>query len=150
MAAPAARKLKTEILVSAAPDLQAAICDWRAWLRDEKRASPHTCLAYERDLADFLAFLTEHRGAPPALADLSSLATTDFRAWLAARSQGGLQRSSIARALSTLRGFFRWLRRRGLADNAALAVLRTPKLPVFMGTCTTFPRYEIMSWFSST
>ncbi len=129
MAAPAARKLKPEILVSAAPDLQAAIRDWQGWLREEKRASPHTCLAYGRDLSDFLAFVTEHRGAPPALSDLSALATTDFRAWLAARSAAGLQRSSTARALSTLRGFFRWLKRRSLADNAALAVLRTPKLP---------------------
>src|SRR3546814_11743957 len=56
--------------------------------------------------------------------------TTLFRsAWLAARAGTGLKRSSTARALSTLRGFFRWLKRRGLADNAALVTLRTPKVP---------------------
>ena len=37
--------------------------------------------------------------------------------------------TSNARALSTLRGFFRFLDRRGLASNAALAAVRTPKLP---------------------
>ena len=129
MAAPSAARLNTEILIAAAPDLQAAIRDWQVWLKNEKRASPHTCLAYGRDLGQFLAFITEHLGHPPALADLSRLATTDFRAWLAARSRVGLKRTSTARALSTLRGFFRWLKRRGLADNTALAVLRTPKLP---------------------
>ena len=86
MAASAARKLKTDIMLAAAPDLQAAIRDWQDWLRDEKRASPHTCLAYGRDLTDFLSFLTQHRGQPPTLADLSALATTEFRAWLAART----------------------------------------------------------------
>jgi len=129
MAAPAGRQLNPETLTGASADLAAAIGAWQAWLKDEKRASPHTCQAYRRDLAHFLAFLTEHLGQTPALADLSGLAPADFRAWLAARAGSGLQRSSTARALSTLRGFFRWLKRRGLADNAALAVLRTPKVP---------------------
>ena len=129
MALPAESLLKAASLIAAAPDLAAAIRDWQAWLRDEKRASPHTCLAYQRDLAHFLAFLTGHLGQHAALADLDALRTADFRAWLAARAGAGLKRSSSARALSTLRGFFRWLKRRGLADNAALASLRTPKVP---------------------
>jgi integrase/recombinase XerC len=135
MAAPAQGALRAasardaESLVAAAPDLAAAMADWQAWLREEKRASPHTCLAYRRDLAHFLAFLTGHLGQHPTLGDLAQLRTADFRAWLAARAADGLQRSSTARALSTLRGFFRWLKRRGLADNAALATLRTPKVP---------------------
>ena len=116
-------------LSAAAPDLASAIAEWQAWLRDEKRASPHTCLAYRRDLAHFLGFLAGHRGGAAGLADLQALAAADFRAWLAARAATGLQRTSTARALSTLRGFFRWLKRRGLADNPALACLRTPKLP---------------------
>jgi integrase/recombinase XerC len=134
MAASSERELRAagptpDNLTGAAPDLAAAIRDWQAWLRDEKRASPHTCLAYRRDLAHFLAFLADHLGQQAALADLEALRTTDFRAWLAARAGAGLQRSSTARALSTLRGFFRWLKRRGLADNAALVTLRTPKVP---------------------
>ncbi len=134
MAAPAERKLNPrvrsgETLIAAAPDLQAALRDWQAWLREEKRASPHTCLAYQRDLAHFLAFTAEHLGQAPALADLARLSTGDFRAWLAARAGAGLQRTSTARALSSLRGFFIWLKRRGLAENTALAALRTPKVP---------------------
>jgi integrase/recombinase XerC len=129
MAESSAGKLNAETLSAAAPDLRAAVGDWQAWLREERRASTHTCLAYGRDLEQFFAFLAGHLGQAPGLASLSTLTTSDFRAWLAARSSAGLQRSSTARALSTLRGFFRWLKRRGLADNAALAVLRTPKVP---------------------
>src|SRR5690606_20701338 len=116
-------------LTGAAPDLAAAIGQWQAWLAEEKRASRHTCLAYRRDLADFLRFLAEHRGGTAGLAALQALTIGDFRAWLAARAAAGLARTSTARALSTLRGFFRWLKRRGFAENAALAGLRTPKLP---------------------
>ncbi len=115
------------ILVPAQPDLAAALADWRTWLEHERRASPHTLLAYQRDLLQFLNFLAEHRGQPASLKDLSALAAADFRAWLAARAGDGLERSSTARALSSLRGFFRWLTKQGLAENAALTSLRTPK-----------------------
>lgn len=114
---------------SAAPDLAAAISDWQNWLGSERRASPHTLSSYGRDLASFLDFLTEHLGSVPDLAALDALEPTDFRAFLAARTNAGIGRSSLARGLSTLRGFFRFLDRRGFAANAALAAVRTPKLP---------------------
>ena len=114
---------------AAAGDLSAAISDWQSWLEHERRASRHTVLGYGRDLAGFLDFLREHLAALPSLAALEALGPADFRAYLAARAQEGIERSSSARALSTLRGFFRFLDRRGLAKNAALAAVRTPKLP---------------------
>ena len=113
----------------AAPDLTAAIDDWRQWLRHERRASNHTSSAYARDLAQFLAFTAAHLGSAPCLADLNGLKPGDFRAWLAARLGDGLKPSSTARALSVVRGFFRWLAKAGLAENAAITTLRTPKQP---------------------
>lgn len=112
----------------AAADLRAAQDAFTGWLRSERRASRHTLDAYGHDLRHFFAFLTEHLGKPPNLADLAGLRTADFRAWMAARANSGLARSSNARALSTLRTFFRWLAREELVDNPALAALRSPKL----------------------
>ncbi len=109
--------------------LTAAIGDWGAWLAHERRFSSHTISAYGRDLSDFLEFLTMHLGGPLTLAALDGLRTADFRAWLSARAERGLARSSTARALSTLRGLFRWLERHDLVHNAALGNLRTPKVP---------------------
>ncbi|MCZ6849272.1 MAG: tyrosine recombinase XerC [Alphaproteobacteria bacterium] len=109
--------------------LEAAIGNWGAWLAHERRLSPHTLAAYGRDLVDFLEFLTMHVGGPLTLATLDDLTTADFRAWLSARFGRGLARSSTARALSTLRGFFRRLERQDLVHNVALAHLRTPKVP---------------------
>jgi integrase/recombinase XerC len=108
--------------------LKSAIALWQAWLAGERRASAHTSAAYGRDLAGFLDFLTEHLGEPPSLASIDGLQAADYRAYLASRA-GEVERSSVARGLSVVRGFVRFLERRGLASNAALAVLRAPKLP---------------------
>ncbi len=114
---------------AAAADLVPAIAGWRAQLENEKRASRHTLSNYTRDLAAFLAFLQDHLGEPPSLAAMSSLKPADFRGFLARRVQGGLKAASNARALSTLRGFFRYLDRAGLARNAHIGAMRGPKLP---------------------
>jgi len=114
---------------AATPDLLDAIAQWQDWLAAERRVSPHTLAGYGLDLAAFLDFLSQHRGEVPSLAELDALTAADFRAYLAQRAAAELKRSSTARALSMLRGFFRFLDRRGLARNAALAAVRTPKLP---------------------
>jgi integrase/recombinase XerC len=113
----------------AAGDLLAALDQWDAWLRHERRASAHTVSAYRHDLAEFLNFLSEHLGGLPTLGDLGALGTSDFRAWLAARAGRGLARSSTARALSVVRNLFRWLQKRGLAENPSITAIRTPKVP---------------------
>jgi integrase/recombinase XerC len=114
---------------SAADDLRTAIALWVAWLAGERRASAHTVAAYGRDLAFFLDFLTEHLGAVPNLSAIDGLRPADFRAYLARRASDKIDRSSLARGMSVLRGFVRFLQRRGLASTAALAALRSPKLP---------------------
>ena len=109
--------------------LSSAIESWRRWLAHERRAPPNTLGAYQRDLAAFLDFVAEHVGEAPTLAGLSALETSDFRAWLARRTTDGAAKTSNARALSTLRGFFRHLERNDIAANPAIAGLRGPKLP---------------------
>lgn len=110
-------------------DLAGLATAWLSWLRHERRCSPHTLEAYARDLGGFLAFVAEHQGELPGRRLLGALRLADFRAWLARRAGQGLTPASTARALSAVRGFFRWSARRGQLDNAALGLLRTPKRP---------------------
>jgi len=109
--------------------LRRAVDGWCRWLIHERRASGHTVAAYTRDLAAFLGFLQVHLGAPPRLADLETLAAADFRAWMARRAADGIGRNSTARALSVLRGFFRWLERNGHGANHAIVAVRGPRRP---------------------
>ncbi len=112
---------------AAAADLMAAIEAWRDWLAGERRASSHTVDGYGRDLSAFLAFLLDHFGRPPDLALLGEVGASDIRAFLARRGGEGLARSSLARAMSTLRGFYRFLDRRGLVNNPAISAVRGPR-----------------------
>ncbi|MBI5122049.1 MAG: tyrosine recombinase XerC [Rhodospirillales bacterium] len=119
----------SDLALSAAPDVAAAAQDWLAWLGNERRASKHTLDAYGRDLAIFLSFLTRHLGAPASLEALGGLKPFDLRAFLAKRGAEKISRTSLARELSALRGFFRHLDREGLVHNPAIAAIRSPKLP---------------------
>ncbi|MCK4868990.1 MAG: site-specific integrase, partial [Alphaproteobacteria bacterium] len=110
--------------LSSDPALARAIDEWRRWLTHEKRASRHTINAYNRDLGAFLSFLQIHLGAQPRLADLVGLSAADFRAWMARRASNGLSRSSTARAMSVLRGFYRWLERNEYGANHAIRAMR--------------------------
>jgi integrase/recombinase XerC len=114
---------------SASRDLAAAIDDWQRWLKTERRVSAHTFDAYTRDLAAFLTFMTGHLGAEPGLAAFGAFRPADFRSYLAQRANLGISRSSIARAVSTLRNFFRFLERAELVHNPAIKTVRTPRLP---------------------
>lgn len=111
------------------PAVGRAIEDWRQWLAHERRTSSHTLDAYTRDLSKFLQFLPEHLGFIPGLDDLGALKMNDFRSYLAFRQAGKLARSSTARAMSTLRNFFKFLEHRGLAENAAIIAVKTAKPP---------------------
>ncbi len=130
MAAPARLGLAPVLLSFTGTDgVVAAVLQWLDWLRLEQRASAHTVDGYGRDIAQFLSFLGRHLGRLPDLADLAQLSAADFRAYLADRVAAGISRTSNARSLSALRGFFRHLDRRGVVANAAISAVRTPRLP---------------------
>lgn len=113
----------------AGPDLAGAVTAWQGWLTAERRVSAHTTDAYARDLASFLAFLVDHLGGAADLAALAALKPADFRSYLAHRANEGIARSSIARGMSTLRNFFRFLDRTGRVHNPAVKSVKTPRLP---------------------
>ena len=109
--------------------LESAQQAWRDWLKSERRLASHTLIAYEHDVSNFLGFMTSYLGSTPTLEALAKLKPAEFRAWLAERARLGLARTSTARAFSSVRSFFRFLDKRGLAHNASIGAIQTPKLP---------------------
>ena len=99
-----------------------------AWLAQERRASPLTVEAYDRDISGFMKFLVGHLGGELDLEALGRLGSTDLRAWLAKEAGEGRGNATRARKLSAVRSFFRWLARHHGVANAQLRVLRAPRV----------------------
>lgn len=101
------------------------ISEFVTFLEKERNDSPHTVKAYARDLEAFAAFCQNYYGGPWTWAGVDRLAVRGF---LASEQRRGLAKRSVARALSALRTFYRFLNAtRGLEVNPARAA-RTPKL----------------------
>jgi integrase/recombinase XerC len=108
-----------------------------AHLRLNRNVSPHTVRAYEADISAFLAFLAGERNLPVSRLTPAAIDPTEVRTYLAALGRRGIARASMARKLSALRTFIRYLRREGVLDDdpAALAVAprRVQALPAHLG-----------------
>jgi len=113
----------------AEPALKRALGGWLNRLAYEKRVSRHTLEAYSQDLADFLSFLSEHLGFIPGVRDLEHLEALDFRSYLARLAGTNKSRTTIARRMSALRTFYKYLDRENILKNAALQTMRIPKIP---------------------
>ena len=92
-----------EFLIAAKPDLQAARQNWLSMLARERRLSPETVEAYERDTRQFLQFLTGHCGGAPGIADIADLRPADLRAFLAQRRKDGAGARTLGRGLAGVR-----------------------------------------------
>ena len=108
-------------------DIRDAVTAWQAGL--QQQASRYTLDAYQRDLAAFLRYLADQSGRAVSLADLAQLAPDDFSAYRDHCVSRGRAPASIARALSTLRHFFRFLAAGGLAHNSGITLVTLPKVP---------------------
>ena len=102
---------------------------WLAHLGAERRMSPKTVEAYERDVRQFLGFLTEHTGEQPTLKSLAAIEPRDVRAFMASRRGEGIGSRSLMRSLAGARSFARFLERNGKGKVGALSAVRAPKIP---------------------
>jgi integrase/recombinase XerC len=112
-----------------ADDLGRATRAWLDHLTHERNASPATLTSYERDLRQFLGFLKRDLGHPPCLADLARLDVKAVRRFLSARRRQGTASRSLARTVSALRTFYRWLEATDQVTNRALAQVAMPRIP---------------------
>jgi integrase/recombinase XerC len=99
-------------------------------LAKERRASPRTLEGYGFAVARYIAFLEQHRAERLSLASLGEIAAAEVRAWLAHLRSGEtpLAPRSLSQALSAVRTFHRFLDRRLETPNAAIALVRGPKV----------------------
>ena len=97
------------------------------YLRLNRNVSPHTVSAYDRDVRQYLDFTASHLGSGRTGLQPNDLVLGTIRAFLAELYRAGQSKSSVARKLSAIRTFMRFLKREGwiAADPSALAVSPT-------------------------
>ncbi|MFZ1101392.1 MAG: tyrosine recombinase XerC [Hyphomicrobiaceae bacterium] len=120
--------LPVDAATPAAEDVRAALRAWLGHMMHEQALAANTIEAYARDLRQLLAWLARTLGHPPGLIDLAHLDVRQLRAFLASRRQGKVASRSLARSLSGLRAFFRWLEAEEMVRNRAIAQVARPKV----------------------
>ncbi len=113
--------------------LPAEIDEYLVHLVKERDMSPNTVSAYRRDLRDFSGYLAATKGI--AGWDWNTLGRTEIRGFMAHCTRRGLAKRSIARALSAVRSFYRWMHRDERVDVNPARAVGSPRLP------RTLPRY---------
>lgn len=109
------------------PACRNALQLWLQGLRALDGASDNTINAYQGDLSSFLAFMTQHSGGPQGLGALAHITTTDMRSWMAQERKAGTGARSLARRLSAVKSFYRWLAEREGFEPTAVLAARAPK-----------------------
>lgn len=109
-------------MVPMATTLDDHIQDYLAHLVVERNLSPRTLESYGRDLRQFSAFAANHK------LEITSIERSHLRDYLGSRRDAGLSPRSSARALSAIRGFFRFLVGTEALTTDPTANIRSPSL----------------------
>lgn len=110
------------------PAQRDALAGWLAHERGIKNAADNTIEAYAADVGGFLAFIATHHGGAEGLGPLTRLTASDMRSWMANERTRGTGARSLARRLSAVKTFFRWLAQREEFDPTTVLSTRAPRV----------------------
>ena len=115
--------------------MKSAISRFLRYLDVERNASEHTIKSYREDLFSLAEYLALNDGRSPRPSEVTPL---DLRGYISALHDAGYARTTISRRLASLRSFYRYAQREGLAEQNPAKPLRNPrrqrKLPHFLST----------------
>ncbi|MEJ6397160.1 tyrosine recombinase XerC [Yoonia sp. 208BN28-4] len=110
-----------------APALTNALAAWLDHQGALNNAAENTLKAYQADVLGFVAFMSDHHGGQQGLAPLSRITVSDMRAWMAHERGRGVGARTLARQLSAVKSFYRWLSDREGFEPTAVLSTRSPK-----------------------
>jgi len=115
--------------------MHSAISQFLRFLSVERNAASLTQKSYREDLTSLADYLTQAYGRTPTPAEITPL---DLRGYVSALHEAGYAKTSVARRLASLRTFYKFAQREGLAASNPAKPLRNPrrdrKLPHFLST----------------
>src|SRR5690242_15219807 len=104
--------------------MQTALDRFLRYLTVERNAPTRTSNSYREDLTTLSEYLEQAAGRAPAPAEITP---TDLRGYVGAMHDAGYAKTSVARRLASMRSFFRFAQREGLAANNPAKPLRNPR-----------------------
>jgi integrase/recombinase XerC len=122
VATPADSKIADKI---SAPKIAQLVDAYLHVLSAERGSSAHTLRAYRRELHGFAAWLSSHH---PRLT-VARIEHIHIRSYLGTLYDRGLSKASAARALASIRSWFKWLARNHHIEQNAASLVSTPRLP---------------------
>lgn len=112
-----------------APCLRQLLADWYFHVATERGLAEKSVVSYLRDLRQFIGFLYRTHGSEAVTIErLAALPAREFRSFLAFRREAGASDRTVARGLSAIRMFYRFLERETGASNAGLLLISSPKI----------------------
>jgi len=108
------------------PPLAGLVQEYLRVLQNERGSSEHTLRAYQRELMNFAAYMSELHGGVVTADQIDHL---QIRAFLGTLLQRGLSKASTARALASIRSWFKWLARTRHVQQNVASLVATPRLP---------------------
>ena len=95
-------------------------------IESERRLSPRTVVSYRKDLQDLTGFLDDHYGGQTW--EWGTVERIDFRGFMGWCGRKGLTRRTLARKLSAVRTFYRFLHLEDRVPSDPVRTLRSPRL----------------------
>jgi integrase/recombinase XerC len=103
-----------------------------SFLKNEKRYSKHTLIAYETDLRQFGTYLQHNY----QIRDIDEVRSAVVRSWVVQLMEKGLDSRSVNRKISSLKAYFRFLLKSGTLSENPMSKITSPKvakkLPTFI------------------
>ncbi|WP_433988741.1 Tyrosine recombinase XerD (plasmid) [Pseudoseohaeicola sp. NH-UV-7] len=109
------------------PAAQDSLARWLETQKSLDGASDNTITAYRGDVSEFIAFMSTHHGQSQGLGALAQIDVADMRSWMAHMRSTGTGARSLARKLSAVKSFYRWLATREGFEPTAVLSTRSPK-----------------------
>ena len=109
-------------------DLEYEYNNWINHLSNIKKLSQNSVISYKNDLSKFLIFFQDYIEKNIGLKEMENIEISEFRSFLTHRRNSEISSNSIARNISALKSFFRFLIRNNKIKESSVFNLKSPKL----------------------
>ncbi len=122
-------------------ELKTLSYQYLTYLEKTKRMSSHTVTAYQLDLTQFLDFLEGE-----AITNPHHIKSSIIRSFMSNLLEQQITPRSVHRKISSIRGWFKYLRKQGILTSDPMAKVVLPKMPKTL--VKDIPATDLMSMFN--